>query len=213
MWTGLAQFFQRLLGRGKSDEPSFAFPTGSDKIREEFSRTQELEGPGGPVTARESYELAYEIISGYDPEARLTVVTSTQPLTADGLCAGWSFLFYLPNRWGQARFDFKMSNAGDALTVKLFPFVARGSALAKMESEGQSGFVEQQWNVELERNTPLPQAFVDSDAVLSGFVRQSGGAPPAQAVLRAATPPLGPARWSLLESANSKKSLYSVPIE
>lgn len=213
MWTGLAQFFQRLFGRGKSDEPSFPFPDGSDKIRQEFSRTQELEGPGGPVTARESFELASEIIASFDSEARLTSIESTEPLTSDGLCAGWNFVFYLPQRWGQAQFHFKMTGSGDALTVKLLPFLAQGSTLAQMESEGQSGFVEQQWNVELERNAPLPSGFIDSSVVLAGYVRQNGGPPPPGVILRALTPPLGPARWNLLESATSKKSLYSVPIE
>lgn len=212
MWTGLAHFFQRIFGGGRSHEPSFHLPA-EEKIREHFSRTQELEGPGGAVTARESYELAAEIITSYDPEARLTSIESTQPLTAEGLCHGWDFLFYLPQRWGQAHFHFQMTNGQDTLTVKLVPFVAKGSALAQMEEEGQSGFVEQQWNVELERNAALPSEFVDSSSVIAGYLSQTGHPPAPQAVLRAATPPLGPARWSLLESRSSKKSLYSVPIE
>lgn len=106
-----------------------------------------------------------------------------------------------------------MASLGDTLTVNLTPFLARGSALAQMETDGQSGFVEQQWNVELERNIPLTSNFVDSSTIASGFQKQHGIPLPKSAVLRAATPPLGPARWTVLESRGSKKSLYSVPIE
>ncbi len=213
MWTGLSSFFQRLFGRGRSSDPTFVFPVDPGKLRDDFSRTQELEGPGGAVTAREAYELASEIIASFDPEARLTSIESSGSLSADGQSDGWNFVFHLPTRWGQAHFFFKMAHAGGSLTVNLTPFLARGSTLAQMEKEGQAGFVEQQWNVELERNISLPVGFIDSSEVASGFRRQHGAPLPQGGLLRAATPPLGPARWSVHESSSSKKSLYSVPIE
>ncbi len=215
MWSGLAQFIRNLFGGGgKATEPTFPLPSGIDRLEDEYSHSQELEGPGGPVTAREAHELAIEIISKFDPQARLTNIESSGPLSGDGQCLGWNFFFHLPARWGHATFAFRMGKqGGDRLTVELRPFVARGSALAKMMNEGQSGFVEQQWKVDLERHPELPSSFPDSGDVLSGFARSGGGPLPDAAVLRAATPPLGRARWDLLEAAGSKKSIYSLPIE
>jgi hypothetical protein len=191
----------------------FPLPEVADKLGEEYSHTQELEGPGGPITAREAYELAAEIIATFDHQARLTSVESAGPLSPDGQCHGWTFHFHLPNKWGQAIFLFKMGKQGDRLTVELRPFVAVGSALAKMMSEGQTGFVEQQWKVDLERHPGLSPNFADSGAVLAAYARSGGGPLPPGAVLRASTPPLGRARWELLEAVGSKKSLYTLPIE
>ncbi len=188
-------------------------PAVEDRLIEDYSHTQDLEGPGGPITAREAYELASEIISKFDNQARLTSVESSGPLSPDGQCHGWTFHFHLPARWGQAVFLFKMGKQGDKLTLELRPFVAPGSALAKMMSEGQTGFVEQQWKVDLERHPGLPATFADSGVVLTAFSRSGVGPLPASAVLRASTPPLGRARWELLEAVGSKKSLYSLPIE
>ena len=215
MWTGISQFFRNLFGGGggKATEPTFPLPVVPDKLEGEYSHTQELEGPGGPITAKEAYELAAEIISNFDPQARLTSLESSGALAPDGQCHGWIFHFHLPAKWGQAVFLFKMGKQGDRLTVELRPFVAVGSALAKMMSEGQTGFVEQQWKVDLERHPGLPSSFADSGEVLAAFARSGAGPLPASAVLRASTPPLGRARWELLEAAGSKKSLYSLPIE
>jgi hypothetical protein len=215
MWSALSQFFRNLFGGGggKATEPVFPLPAVDDILRDEYSHAQELEGPGGPITAREAYELAAEIISKFDPSARLTGLESSGPLSDDGQCPGWTFRFHLPAKWGQAIFVFKMSKAGDSLTVELRPFVAVGSALAKMMSEGQTGFVEQQWKVDLERHPSLPSSFADSGEVLAAFARSGTGPLPVGAVLRASTPPLGRARWDLLEAPGSKKSLYSLPIE
>lgn len=215
MWSGISQFFRKLFGGGggRSAEAVFPFPDVADKLSEEYSHTQELEGPGGPITAREAYELAAEIISRFDSQARLTSVESTGPLSPDGQCHGWTFHFHLPGRWGQAVFLFKMGKQGDRLTVELRPFVAVGSALAKMMSEGQTGFVEQQWKVDLERHPGLSPGFADSGEVLAAYARSGAGPLPAGAVLRASTPPLGRARWELLEAMGSKKSLYTLPIE
>jgi hypothetical protein len=80
-------------------------------------------------------------------------------------------------------------------------------------NDGQTGFVEQQWKVELERHAELPNSFADSRDVLAAFARSGAGALPSTAVLRASTPPLGRARWEVLEAPGSKKSLYSLPIE
>ena len=215
MWTGLSRFLRKLFGGGggKATEPTFPLPTGIERLSEEYSHTQELEGPGGAITAREAYELASEIISKFDPQSRLTTVESSGPISPDGQCHGWTFHFHLPSKWGQAVFLFKMGRQGDKLTVELRPFVAVGSALAKMMSDGQTGFVEQQWKVDLERHPGLAPAFPDSGEVLAGYARSGAGPLPASAVLRASTPPLGRARWELLEGVGSKKSLYSLPIE
>ena len=214
MWSGLSQFFRKLFGGGgKASEPTFPLPTGVDKLQETYAHTQELEGPGGPVTAREAYELAAEIIAKFDSTARLTLVESSGALSDDGQCPGWSFHFHLPQRWGQAIFSFRMGKGNDQVTLELRPFVAVGSALAKMMDEGQTGFVEQQWKVDLERNPELPPGFSDSRDVLGAFNRSGAGPLPSGAVLRAMTPPLGRARWELLEAPGAKKSLYSLPIE
>lgn len=215
MWSGLSQFFRNLFGGGgKGAEPTFPLPSGTDRLEEDYTHSQELEGPGGPITAREAHELAVEIITKFDPQARLTQVESAGPLSGNGQCLGWNFLFHLPGRWCHATFAFRMGkNGGDRLTVELRPFVGRGSALAKMMNEGQSGFVEQQWKVDLERHPELSATFQDSGDVLSGFARSGAGPLPSTAVLRASTPPLGRARWDLLEASGSKKSIYSLPIE
>lgn len=215
MWTGLSQFFRTLFGGGgkKATEPNFPLPTESEKLQQDYSHSQELEGPGGAISAREAYDLAAEIITKFDPQARLTSLESSGQLLPNGQCLGWVFQFHLPNRWGQALFVFKMGSNDGSLTVELRPFVAQGSALAKMMSEGQTGFVEQQWKVDLERHPGLPVNFVDSSAVMEAFARTQGGAVPSTAVLRASTPPLGKARWELLEAAGAKKSLYSLSIE
>lgn len=188
-------------------------PVGIERLSEAYSHTQELEGPGGPVTAQEAFELAQEIIVKFEASARLTGIDSAGQLQQDGRCSSWVFHYHLPDKWGQADFHFKMGKDRDLLTVELRPFVAVGSALAKMMSEGQTGFVEQQWKVDLERHPGLPTRFPDSSDVLAAFLRSGLGDLPAAAVLRASTPPLGRARWDLLETPGTKKSLYSLPIE
>lgn len=215
MWTGLFQFFRKLFGGGggKAAEPSFPLPDDVEKLQKAYSHTQELEGPGGPISAKEAYELAADIIARFDDKARLTSLESSGGLQPNGECLGWVFHFHLPNQWGQALFHFKMGKSDGALTVELRPFVALGSALAKMMEDGQVGFVEQQWKVDLERHPELPRDFVDSREVMAGFARSGAGALPPGGVLRALTPPLGRARWELLEAPGSKKSLYSLPIE
>lgn len=215
MLSGLTNFLRKLFGGGQAPEPRFSLPVGIDKLQEEYSRTQELDGPGGPVTAREAYDLASEIILSFDPQARLTQLETVGRLVEDGKADGWLIVFWLPSCWGQALFRFKMGQSGDSLTVDLLPFVAAESALAKMMSEGQTGFVEQQWKVELERHPSLPLTFKDSSDVLTAWRRSvsTDQSLPAGSVLRALTPPLGKARWELLETSTSKKSLYTTPIE
>jgi hypothetical protein len=83
-----------------------------------------------------------------------------------------------------------------------------------MLQEGQAGFVEQQWKVELERQPTLNHQFQDSSSVLATWEAQGKSvAYQTPVVLRALTPPLGKARWELLETPDQKKSLYKLPIE
>lgn len=213
MWAGLAKLFKGLVSRrGRRGEPSFTLPDNTVVLREMYTRTQEIEGPGGAITAREAYDLAAEIIRLYDTQARLTGLESTAALLANGQCHSWRFTFHLPARWAEAIFFFRIGEP-DRLTVELRPFVEPGSALASMMDEGKNGFVEQQWKVELERHRALATTFPDSPDVLAGYLKGSGAGVPVDAVLRAFTPPLGKSRWELLESKESKKSLYSFPIE
>ena len=212
MWS----FLKKIFGRSSADsqyEHASLFPQDVDKLRTEFSATEELEGPGGPITAREAFDLAEEIIVSFDSDARLTRVES-KGLSSAGRAEGWNFDFLLPNRWGYCRFVFQNLNGEEKLTLTLRPFAAEGSALDKMLQDGQAGFVEQQWKVEMERQPSLSHAFQDSVTVLSTLKSQGKHFDFAEGpVLRAVTPPLGKARWELLESPQSKKSLYNLPIE
>lgn len=213
MWS----FFKKIASRFSSEskqEHSSLFPSDIDKLRADYSSTEELEGPGGPITAREAFDLAEEIIVSFDAEARLIRVESQGKLEPEGRAEGWTFEFILPNRWGFCHFVFRSLKGEERLTLTLRPFAAEGSAMDKMLQDGQAGFVEQQWKVEMERQPSLSHSFQDSQKVLTKLKEQgktfdlSGGP-----VLRAVTPPLGKARWELLETANSKKSLYNLPIE
>lgn len=214
MWSALKQIFRKLLG-GNEAEVEFLLPQDVDRLEEEYSHSQELEVTGGPVTAREAFELALEVIEAFDPEVRLTKLESKGPIDDKGRAKHWVFLFHLPERWGRAIFYFDTTPGTETVSVELKPFVASGSTMAKMLSEGRTGFVEQQWKVELERHPALPKTFTDSDKVMEAWVAAGNSAKSlsATAILRGCVPPLGKARWDLLESPSSKKSLYSLPIE
>lgn len=205
----LKRFFRR---RGARLEPSFALPDAAEILRQPYSHTQEVEGPGGAITAREAYQLAHDIIEAYDERARLTGIESLSALFANGQCNGWKFTFSLPDRWGYAIFLFKMGHP-DLLTVELSPFVEVGSGIAKMMEQGQKGFVEQQWKVELERSRELGPHFADSSEVVAAFIAGGKSQMPQGAVLRASSPPLGKSRWDLFGAGDLKKSLYTYPIE
>ena len=215
MWSFFKKIFGRFSSGGESYDSSALLPQGVDKLRREHQASEELEGPGGPITAREAFELSEEIIKSFDPEARLTKLQSKGKLDPTGRAEGWAFEFLLPTRWGQGQFLFACSKeAAETVTVKLKPFAAEGSALDKMLEEGQAGFVEQQWKVEMERQSPLSHDFQDSSDVLSAWQLQGKAVDYNLPVtLRAVVPPLGKPRWELLESARSKKSLYTLPIE
>lgn len=216
MWSGLSRILGKLLGRGSEEAVEFLLPSlGDEKLSEEYSHTQELEVTGGPVTAREAFELAEELIADFEPGARLTKMESKGPLDEKGRALEWIFLFHLPKRWGKAIFYFDTTAGAETVRLELKPFVAAGSTMAQMVNEGRSGFVEQQWKVELERHQSLPRTFVDSTMVMSRWLSGGGSVEslPYTAILRGSTPPLGSARWALMESPTSKKSLYSVPIE
>lgn len=190
------------------------FPLGVDKLRESFASTEELEGPSGPLSAREAFELAEEIIFTFDAKARLCRVKSTAELALDGMCEGWEFTFALPSRWGSSVFLFQNGPESGTLTVSLFPFAPIGSTLDKMLDEGQAGFVEQQWMVELERKGHLSHSFPDSPIFMKKFLNERTDIVlPEGSVLRATISALGSARWELMESSQSKKSLYTLAIE
>ena len=214
MWSRFKKIFHRFIGGGKKQDHSSLLPKGIDKLRTEFSSTAELDEPGGPITAREGFELALEIIQDFDSLVRLNTMESVGALNSQGQAEGWIFVFLLPSRWGHARFRFCNIAGKESLTIKLIPFAPAGSALDKMLLEGQGGFVEQQWKVELERQPALSRDFLDSQEALS--IWQSQGKYidyNSPLVLRAVTPPLGKARWELLEAPGSKKSLYTLGIE
>ena len=111
-------------------------------------------------------------------------------------------------------FLFQNENSPEQMELQLTPFAVKGGAMDNMLSDGQDGFVEQQWKVEMERQPCLTHNFRDSSSVLENL--ETGGKPvdyDGQIVLKASTPPLGQARWELYESPSSKKSLYKLPIE
>lgn len=214
MWSLFKKIFGQFKNKGSGLDHSVLLPADVDKLRTEFSSKEELDGPGGPISAREAFELAEEIIASFDPGARLTRITSTGKLESNGRCTGWSFHFLLPNRWGHAKFVFNCDRREESLKLTLSPFAAAGSALDRMLQEGQAGFVEQQWKVEMERQPSLSHSFLDSSDVLRRLA--AGGKKIDYSlgpVLQAVTPPLGKPRWEVLESAASKKSLYTHSIE
>lgn len=215
MWSLFKKIFGRFSSGNEGGELSALLPQDIDKLREEHQASEELEGPGGPITAREAFELAEEIICSFDSEARLTKLQSKGRLDPTGRAEGWAFEFLLPSRWGQGQFLFSCSGSeAETVTVKLKPFAAKGSALDKMLEEGQAGFVEQQWKVEMERQSPLSHEFQDSSSVLSAWQLQGKSVDyNLPVMLKAVVPPLGKPRWELLDSPRSKKSLYTLPIE
>ncbi len=215
MWSALRNIFRRVFGGSSSPGQTFQFPKNIDKLREEYQFREELEPTEGGVAARDAYQLAAELIEDFDATARLARIESLGDLSLDGRAQGWFFQFHLPERWGEASFDFSVKPGEESLTLLLKPFVKQGSAMAKLMEDGQAGFVEQQWKVELERCPSLPKTFRDSVEVFSRW--QAAGHKldqlPPGVVLRALTPPLGVAKWELAASSKEKKSLYSLPIE
>ena len=203
------------MGGAPETGPSFLLPQNVDKLRSDFERTEEIEGPGGPITAREAFELALSIVQEFDPLARLSKIESRGQLDPEGKAEGWKFLFELPDKWGKASFTFDCKSSKETVSVKLRPFVASGSAMDKMLEDGRFGFVEQQWKVELERSPGLGHNFVDSPQVLQDWIAEGSTASDLsdRTLLRGLVPPLGKPRWEILGSADSKKSLYSRPIE
>lgn len=202
------------MGGSQKDDHSSLLPQDVDKLRKEFSAKEELDGPGGSITAREAFELAIEIVQSFDQSARLGSLMSEGALNDKGRAEGWYFHFLLPERWGHAKFRFKTIPGQECLMMKLIPFAPEGSALDKMLQEGQDGFVEQQWKVELDRQPSLSHSFRDSSEVLSTWASQGKklnfNDP---LVLQAITPPLGAARWELLDAPGAKKSIYTLPLE
>lgn len=214
MWSFFKKIFHQISGGDSDNDHSSLFPEDVDKLRDEFSATEEIDGPGDGISAREAFELAEEIIQSFDPEAKLRSIKSEGALTQVGHAEGWIFDFLLPTRWGTSTFTFNNRKGAESVHVRLIPFAPAGSALDNMLLDGQAGFVEQQWKVELERQASLSHSFQDSGEVLARWVSegktidfQTG------VVMRAITPPLGKARWELLDSPSSKKSLYNLPIE
>lgn len=215
MWSSLSRFFRGILGAAPDTAPSFLLPQDVDKLRTDFDRVEEIEGPGGPITAREAFELALSIVQEFDDQARLSKIESCGQLDPEGKAEGWRFLFDLPQRWGKASFTFDCKSSKETVSVKLRPFVASGSALDKMLEDGRVGFVEQQWKVELERSPGLSHNFVDSPQVMEDWISDGTTASELsdRTLMRGLVPPLGKPRWEILTSADSKKSLYSRPIE
>lgn len=215
MWSAFTQLLNRLFGRSQSSAGRMVFPVGVDKLAQEYTISEELEPMDGGATAREAYALAEGLIVSFDASARLFRIESRGRPDAGGSSIGWNFMFHLPERWGEARFEFDFSPSRERVTVRLKPFAASGSAMAKFVEDGQLGFVEQQWKVELERCPPLPASFQDSSEVLSRWVGSGNRIEqlPDTAILRAVTPPLGGARWEVCASPNDKKCLSSFPIE
>lgn len=214
MWSIFRKIFGRFSSKGSGPDNSTLLPANVHKLRMEFSSREELDGPGGVITAREAFELAEEIILSFDPDARLIKVASNGNLESNGRCTGWSFYFLLPNRWGHAKFLFTCDQREESVKLSLSPFAAAGSALDRMLEEGQSGFVEQQWKVEMERQPSLSHSFLDSPEVLKRFATSGKKIDFSLGpVLQALAPPLGKPRWELLETASSKKSLYTHSIE
>jgi hypothetical protein len=214
MWSSLKKIFRRMMGEGREYDHSSLLPEDVDKLRLEFSAQEELDGPGGPITAREAFELALEIVTSFDEGARLASLQSEGALNEQGMAEGWLLNFLLPERWGHAQFRFKNITGQESLTLKLLPFAPAGSALDKMLEEGQAGFVEQQWKVELDRQPSLSHNFQDSGEVLAAWTGQGKSINfAAPLILRAVTPPLGQPRWELLDSPSAKKSLYTLPLK
>ena len=214
MWSLFKKIFHHLSGQGREQDHSALFPSDVDKLRKSALAAEELEGPGGPITAREAFELAEELVGSFDSEARLLSIESQGTVDEDGRATGWAFQFILPIRWGHAAFVYNNGEGEDKVEVRLTPFAAEGSAMDKMLQDGQGGFVEQQWKVELERETTLTHQFQDSSSVLRSLANEGKPVDFQHAILlKASTPRLGEARWELFESADSKKSLYKLPIE
>mgnify|MGYP001400763477 CR=1 FL=1 len=96
MWSFFKKIFGRFSSGSEGYDSSALLPQDVDKLRTEHQASEELEGPGGPITAREAFELAEEIIKSFDPEARLTKLQSKGKLDPTGRAEGWAFArFYV----------------------------------------------------------------------------------------------------------------------
>lgn len=204
----------------RSSENAAPLDYGSGRIEEKVTTREELDAPGGPVTACEAFGVVVEIARAYDEQARLTRVSSGPGLDEQGRTTLWTFQYQFPNRWAQAVLSVhtgppgtKPGSPDEFLEVNVTPFPAPGSAMAKMLTEGQSGFVEQQWKVELERHAPLAENFRDSSEVFQAWINDglSLATLGPGVRLEGMTLPLGGAVWRLSDPSSGKKNLREAP--
>lgn len=216
MLGSLLESLKGLFSRKDDDAPELHWDFGSGRISETVTRREEIDGPGGPVTAREAFELAQHLATGYDHQARLYMVASGGKLDSKGRSTQWEFKYQFPNRWARSVFTVSTSAsetdprpAEEFLEVAVIPFPPPGSAMARMLSEGQEGFVEQQWQMELDRKSPLPVSFKDSSEALELWLKEGfdPGTLGRSARLEATTLPQGGAVWRLSDPESGQKSI------
>lgn len=213
-------FLKKLFTRSEGAEPEAEWDFGSGRISETQTVREELDGPGGPITAREAFDLVHRLAHGYDREAKLYMLASAGKLDAQGRATNWEFKYQFPNRWARAVFSVATAAApgtaqpGDEhLEVTIIPFPPPGSAMARMLMEGQEGFVKQQWQMELERKPSLPANFKDSAEAAAVWARDGLdlGSLGRSVRLEGMTLPLGGAVWRLTDPESGKKSLKETP--
>ncbi len=218
----LNRFFESLLNlvSTPSEEEPSDFDFGSGKITEKLHHREELDAPGGPLTVHEAFMVVEPEAKRFDLSARLTRIVSGPGLDAEGKTLVWNFHYQFPERWAHAIFSTHSQPVGsdqqaEYLEFSVTPFPAPGSAMAKMLSEGQGGFVEQQWQVELERCEALPTDFSDSAEVFAQWAKEGFDVHTLSPTVKmeALSRPLGGAVWRLSDPASGQKKLKEGPLK
>lgn len=208
-------WLKKLGGRQEEEEEALEFDFGEGRLTEPFYHREEIDSPGGPVSPGETADVVMGMAQSFDSGARLTRVVSQRGVDTDGRALAWQFEFVFPERWGQGSVVVSVEEPGmESMAIQVRPFPAPGSAMANMLATGQTGFVEQQWKVELERHQSLSLPFKDTISVVEDW-RNSGkiGKLGVDYQLEALQPALGGPVWQLTKVQNLKKVLASAPFQ
>lgn len=135
-----------------------------------------------PLTAGVAFRAAWPVVRGYDPGARLVLVTSGEDLDDAGRATFWEFHFDLPDRRAQATLSVGLPAAPDdedrrppcTLLAQMRPFVPPGDLWEIMRAgeEAERRYYAEQWRKQLAGRPPLPIPFHDSARAAEALAAQ-----------------------------------------